>query len=91
MEIEGEGVGGEGKATIWEKEPRSAAALVRNSGAGERSEEDAVRRTGGAKEPSSATAPAAAAAVSGKEAASPMDVDGEKNGEKNSKAESATA
>ncbi|CAN0125293.1 unnamed protein product [Ectocarpus sp. 8 AP-2014] len=82
MEIEGEGAGGEGKATIRENEPRSAAVLVRNSDAGEPSEGDAVRKTGGTKEPSSGTATATAAAVSGKEAASPMDVDGEKDGEK---------
>ncbi|CAM9183170.1 unnamed protein product [Ectocarpus sp. 4 AP-2014] len=84
MEIEGAGAGGEGKATVREKVPRSAAVLVRNSEAGKPSERDAMRRTGGAKEPSSGTAPAAAAAGSGKEAASPMDADGEKDGENNS-------
>ncbi|CAB1104199.1 unnamed protein product [Ectocarpus sp. CCAP 1310/34] len=83
MEVEGKGVEGEGKATILNKEPRSATALVRNSDAGERSEGNTMRKTGGAKEPSSATATAAVAAVSGKEAASPMDIDGEKDGEKN--------
>lgn len=77
MEIEGEGAGGERKATVCEKEPRSAAALVRNSDVGERTEGEAVRKTGEANEKSSATATAAAAAVSGKKAASPMDVDGE--------------